>query len=291
MNNMKLARHSLIASALAIALLSFSAASLAEGGHSGHANFAPRGQVFGSLPREAVAVRYHGGAYYYRGGEWYRPWGSRFVVIAPPFGAVVPFLPGFYTTFWFGGIPYYYANDAYYMWSASDGGYVVTRPPADVTPSTVAPVSAASNEPYIRRMVRASSCRRTTATNAIAGRPRRPALTRPSRALVLPGRKVRTAQPTIGPSRPALRAAGTASSKYTDHGRSPAVATFDAWQLGFCRSWRVPGAALTDRVTSAPDPDSGEHTPCLCGRGRLRAMQLLRCKARLQPIAHTPEPC
>jgi hypothetical protein len=149
MNNMKLARHSLIASALAVALLSFSAASLAEGGHSGHANFAPRGQVFGSLPREAVAVHYHGGAYYYRGGEWYRPWGSRFVVIAPPFGALVPFLPGFYTTFWFGGIPYYYANDAYYMWSANDGGYVVTRPPADMTPSTVAPVSAASNEPFV----------------------------------------------------------------------------------------------------------------------------------------------
>ena len=35
------------------------------------------------------------------------------------------------------------------MWSASDGGYVVTRPPADVTPSTVAPVSAASNEPFV----------------------------------------------------------------------------------------------------------------------------------------------
>jgi hypothetical protein len=44
---------------------------------------------------------------------------------------VIPFLPDFYTTVWFGGVPYYYANDTYYLWNREARGYVVTQAPAD----------------------------------------------------------------------------------------------------------------------------------------------------------------
>jgi len=44
-------------------------------------------------------------------------------------GIVVPILPPFYTTIWFGGVPYYYANDVYYTWRADINGYQVTEPP------------------------------------------------------------------------------------------------------------------------------------------------------------------
>ena len=46
-----------------------------------------------------------------------------------PIGVFVPVLPAYYTTLWVGGVPYYYANDTYYTWSADQNGYQVVDPP------------------------------------------------------------------------------------------------------------------------------------------------------------------
>jgi len=86
-----------------------------------------RGHYVGAVPRGHYSV-YHGGVRYrYYGGVWYRPYSSRFVVVAPPFGLVVPFLPLYYSTIWVGGAPYYYANEVYY--THTTGGYMVVEPP------------------------------------------------------------------------------------------------------------------------------------------------------------------
>ena len=67
-------------------------------------------------------------------------------------GVVLPFLPDFYTTVWFGGVPYYYANDTYYLWNRDSRGYVVTQPPADVDaatppdPDSAAPAGTAGDD-------------------------------------------------------------------------------------------------------------------------------------------------
>src|SRR6185295_2382768 len=89
-----------------------------------------RGYVAPALPRGYVNVRYRGSPYYYYRGSWYRPYGPRFIVAAPPFGIGIAYLPPFYTTVWFGGVPYYYADDTYYMWRPERREYVVTQPPA-----------------------------------------------------------------------------------------------------------------------------------------------------------------
>jgi hypothetical protein len=89
-----------------------------------------RGYVSPSLPRGYVNVRYRGSPYYFYRGSWYRPYGPRFVVARPPFGIGIGYLPPFYTTVWFGGVPYYYADDTYYMWRPERREYVVTQPPA-----------------------------------------------------------------------------------------------------------------------------------------------------------------
>jgi hypothetical protein len=34
-----------------------------------------------------------------------------------------------YATYWYAGVPYYYANDVYYTWSPDYDGYVATDPP------------------------------------------------------------------------------------------------------------------------------------------------------------------
>jgi hypothetical protein len=94
----------------------------------GHNHAYPaRGQYFDRLPSGYRAVTYGKSRYYFHGGVWYRPYGSRFIVDAPPFGLVVPFLPFYYTSLWIGSIPYYYANDTYYTQTA--GGYMVVEPP------------------------------------------------------------------------------------------------------------------------------------------------------------------
>ena len=38
-------------------------------------------------------------------------------------------LPAVYATYWWGGVPYYYANDVYYTYNSGYNGYVVTDPP------------------------------------------------------------------------------------------------------------------------------------------------------------------
>lgn len=88
-----------------------------------------RGHVVRSLPRNHRVVVHSGARYYFSGGAWYRPYGPRFTIVAPPIGLFVSFLPPFYSTVWVSGRPYYYANEIYY---ANRGdGYVVIEPPRE----------------------------------------------------------------------------------------------------------------------------------------------------------------
>ncbi len=117
-------------------------------GRFGHNHPYPgRGAWISGPPANPVIVQHRNVRYYYSGGVWYAPQGPRFVVVAPPIGVFVPVLPPYYTTVWFGGIPYYYANDTYYVWRDSDEGYEVVDPPGnDSSASTEAPPS---DEDYV----------------------------------------------------------------------------------------------------------------------------------------------
>src|ERR1700722_10036291 len=39
------------------------------------------------------------------------------------YGLFFDALPLYYSTYWWGGVPYYYANDNFYQWNGSAGGY------------------------------------------------------------------------------------------------------------------------------------------------------------------------
>src|SRR5215831_12128624 len=91
--------------------------------------YTTRGVEVARVPGRPYVVAHGGGHYYYSGGVWYAPRGPSYVVVGPPVGVFVPVLPPFYTTVWFGGVPYYYANDAYYVWHQSDNQYEVVAPP------------------------------------------------------------------------------------------------------------------------------------------------------------------
>ena len=86
----------------------------------------------------AGSTGYVAHGYYGRGGFGHRPyWGGGYwrggywphVYYGAGFAWFLPILPLGYATFWWGGIPYYYCNDAYYTWRPDYDGYVVTDPP------------------------------------------------------------------------------------------------------------------------------------------------------------------
>ena len=52
-------------------------------------------------------------------------------MVTPPVGLVISVLPPYYSTVWYGGVPYYYADSVYYTYQPDQGGYAVAPPPPD----------------------------------------------------------------------------------------------------------------------------------------------------------------
>ncbi len=69
---------------------------------------------------------YRGGYWGWRGGYGWGWWGW------PAAGLFLATLPFYYSTYWWNGVPYYYADDNYYVWSNSADGYVSVTPPPQV---------------------------------------------------------------------------------------------------------------------------------------------------------------
>lgn len=112
--------------------------------------YPPPGHVVRALPRGYHESRHRHNRYYYHSGVWYRPYGTYYRVVAPPVGVSVSLLPDFYTTLWYGGVPYYYANSVYYTPRTGGVGYVVTEPPSGaVARSEPADVTVGSDEIFV----------------------------------------------------------------------------------------------------------------------------------------------
>jgi hypothetical protein len=106
-----------------------------------HDRYYPRqGYSITKLPPNYYRYHYRDRDYYFHGGVWYGRRDGSYFVVRPSIGWFIPVLPAFYTTIWFGGIPYYYANDVYYVWDPSRSGYIVTNPPADINAQEAPPV-------------------------------------------------------------------------------------------------------------------------------------------------------
>jgi hypothetical protein len=98
-----------------------------------------------SLP-ESYRPYYRGGnRFYFSSGIWYAPRGPGFVVVRPPPGLVISVLPPYYSMVWFGGVPYYYANNVYYSWQPDQNGYAVVDPPDNADNPSPPPEGAQDN--------------------------------------------------------------------------------------------------------------------------------------------------
>ena len=105
-------------------------------GGSGRGNWRPGGYYGHGY---STGAYWQGG--YWRGGFWPRCY------YGVGFSWFLPILPLAYSTYWYGGLPYYYANDVYYTYNPSYEGYVATDPPPIADSSVPAEGAAPSAGP------------------------------------------------------------------------------------------------------------------------------------------------
>jgi len=115
-----------------------------SGYHGGSGGYGYRGGYYGGGYRGGYG--YYGGGYrgygyypggYYRGGwggwgccGWGWGWGGIGL------GVYFATLPLYYNTYYWGGVPYYYANDVYYTYDPNVQQYVTVAPPAGLQSQT-----------------------------------------------------------------------------------------------------------------------------------------------------------
>ncbi|WP_223505488.1 DUF6515 family protein [Pseudomonas sp. GL-RE-29] len=106
-----------------------------QGRPSGHGNgwgpgpqYRP-GHVIDRFPDREYRVPYRGMDYFYSGGYWYRPLGPRYVVVEPPRGIRVRYLPDYAEQVLIGGSVLFLAAGSYYAYQESTQDYVVVEPP------------------------------------------------------------------------------------------------------------------------------------------------------------------
>jgi len=108
------------------------------GGYGAH--YAVGGHTAYGYPGGGYRHGYSTGGYwaggYWRGGYWPRAY------YGLGFAWFLPVLPLAYTTYWYDGIPYYYADDVYYTWNPDYSGYTATDPPPAAAPQVASPQSA-----------------------------------------------------------------------------------------------------------------------------------------------------
>ena len=133
-----------IVSTLALAML-LPGIAVASGGHGGggfHGGGfgAARGGFRGGGGNYGAGV-YRGGRGYngwrgYSGGRGYYGYGGWRYRGSPGWwggiglGFYLPVLPWYYDTYWWGGVPYYYADQTYYVWDDDVNEYQAVDPPA-----------------------------------------------------------------------------------------------------------------------------------------------------------------
>lgn len=97
-----------------------------RGGYGGF-----RGGYYGGYRGGWAGRPYYGwrGYYGWRAGWGCCGWGWPWLGL----GLYVPVLPVGYSTVYWGGVPYYYANNYYYVWDSGAGQYQAVEPPSGVS--------------------------------------------------------------------------------------------------------------------------------------------------------------
>ncbi len=89
------------------------------------------GHVIDRFPDRDYRVPYRGQDYFFSNGYWYRPLGPRYVVVQPPRGIRISYLPDYAREVWVGGALLFLAAGSYYAYQENTQDYVVVEPPCN----------------------------------------------------------------------------------------------------------------------------------------------------------------
>lgn len=92
------------------------------------------GHVIDRFPDRDYRVPYRGQDYFYSAGYWYRPQGPRYIVVQPPRGIRIQYLPDYAREVWIGGSLLFLAAGAYYAYQEATQDYIVVEPPVQPQP-------------------------------------------------------------------------------------------------------------------------------------------------------------
>jgi len=88
---------------------------------------------------------WRGGGYGWPGYGWRGGWGGW----GWGLGVYVPFLPWYYDTYWWNGVPFYYADGNYYTWDGDAGEYQAVEPPQGLSSTPPQGTSTPSDAPAV----------------------------------------------------------------------------------------------------------------------------------------------
>ena len=92
------------------------------------------GHVIDRFPDRDYRVPYRGQDYFFSGGYWYRPQGPRYIVVQPPRGIRIQYLPDYAREVWVGGSLLFLAAGSYYAYQEATQDYIVVEPPVQQQP-------------------------------------------------------------------------------------------------------------------------------------------------------------
>ncbi|MCY1413214.1 hypothetical protein D9M71_286410 [compost metagenome] len=102
---------------------------------AGRGNWGPHppdwrpGRMVDRVPDGNSEVSWQGRRFYFKDGYWYRPMGARYMLIVPPYGVSIPYMPSYAQQLWVGAVPYFFAAGNYYVWQAETQTYQSVAPP------------------------------------------------------------------------------------------------------------------------------------------------------------------
>ncbi len=102
-----------------------------------------------SLPSGYARHYWNGSPYYYSSGYWYRPYGTSYALVTAPYGLFMSYLPGTYSSFWYGSSRYFFADNTYYLYDNTRRGYIVTQSPYGEDSQQDSAGSAADDQLYV----------------------------------------------------------------------------------------------------------------------------------------------
>jgi hypothetical protein len=101
-----------------------------DGAHGNNRHYPRPGWAVAGPPVRSRVVIWGGVNYRYHDSVWYTPGPRGYVVVRPPYGAVIFERPAFFSLLTIGAVAYLYANGVYYR-EQGGGGYEVVPPPME----------------------------------------------------------------------------------------------------------------------------------------------------------------